>query len=73
MFGFFFTHEKKVTTFEQVSNCNLDHFNQFFQTMLDHGVYLAPSAYEAGFVSAAHTLDDINVTLTKAAVAFASL
>ena len=73
MFGFFFTGEKKVTTFEQVSNCNLDHFNQFFQTMLDHGVYLAPSAYEAGFVSAAHTIDDINMTLTKAAVAFASL
>ena len=73
MFGFFFTNEKKVTTFEQVSNCNLDHFNQFFQIMLDHGVYLAPSAYEAGFVSAAHTIDDINVTLTKAAVAFASL
>ena len=73
MFGFFFTSEKKVTTFEQVSNCNLDHFNQFFQTMLDHGVYLAPSAYEAGFVSAAHTIDDINVTLTKAAEAFASL
>jgi glutamate-1-semialdehyde 2,1-aminomutase len=73
MFGFFFTGEKKVTTFEQVSNCNLDHFNQFFQTMLDHGVYLAPSAYEAGFVSAAHTIYDINMTLTKAAVAFASL
>jgi glutamate-1-semialdehyde 2,1-aminomutase len=73
MFGFFFTNEKKVTTFEQVSNCNLDHFNKFFQTMLDHGVYLAPSAYEAGFVSAAHTIDDINLTLTKAAVAFAAL
>jgi glutamate-1-semialdehyde 2,1-aminomutase len=73
MFGFFFTGEKKVTTFEQASNCNLDHFNQFFQTMLDHGVYLAPSSYEASFVSAAHTIDDINVTLTKAAVAFAAI
>ena len=73
MFGFFFTNEKKVTTFEQVSNCNLDHFNQFFQSMLDHGIYLAPSAYEAGFVSSAHTIDDINVTLNKAATAFASL
>ncbi len=73
MFGFFFTNEKKVTTFEQVSNCNLDHFNLFFKTMLDHGVYLAPSAYEAGFVSAAHSIDDINLTLTKAAVAFGSL
>ncbi len=73
MFGFFFTKEKKVTTFEQVTQCNLDQFNQFFQTMLDHGVYLAPSAYEAGFVSAAHTIDDINVTLNKAAVAFAAI
>ena len=73
MFGFFFTNEKKVTTFEQVSNCNLDHFNLFFKTMLDHGVYLAPSAYEAGFVSSAHSFDDINLTLTKAAVAFSSL
>ncbi|MDW3096429.1 MAG: glutamate-1-semialdehyde 2,1-aminomutase [Gammaproteobacteria bacterium] len=73
MFGFFFTNEKKVTTFKQVSNCNLDHFNQFFQIMLDHGVYFAPSSYEAGFVSAAHSIDDINLTLTKAAVAFGSL
>ncbi len=73
MFGFFFTKEKKVSTFEQVSNCNLDHFNQFFQTMLDHGVYMAPSAYEAAFVSAAHTIDDINLTLNKATEAFKSL
>ena len=73
MFGFFFTDEKKVTAFEQVTACNLNHFRQFFQTMLDDGVYLAPSAYEAGFVSAAHTLDDINRTLDKADAAFAAL
>ena len=73
MFGFFFTDEKKVTAFEQVTACNLNHFRQFFQTMLDDGVYLAPSAYEAGFVSAAHTLDDINQTLDKADAAFAAL
>ncbi len=73
MFGFFFTKEKKVTRFEQVTQCNLDQFNQFFNTMLDQGVYFAPSAYEAGFVSAAHTLDDINVTLDKAENAFAAL
>ena len=73
MFGFFFTDEKKVTAFEQVTACNLNHFKQFFQTMLDHGVYLAPSSYEAGFISAAHTLDDINQTLDKADIAFAAL
>jgi len=73
MFGFFFTKEKKVTTFDQVTQCNIEQFNQFFNTMLDHGIYLAPSAYEAGFVSAAHTIDDINVTLDKAETAFAAL
>ncbi len=73
MFGFFFTKEKKVTTFDQVTQCNIEQFNQFFNSMLDHGVYLAPSAYEAGFVSAAHTIDDINVTLDKAETAFAAL
>ena len=73
MFGFFFTKDKKVTKFEQVTACNLDHFNQFFQTMLDHGVYFAPSSYEAGFMSAAHTIDDINVTLNKAETAFSAL
>lgn len=73
MFGFFFTQENKVSTFEQVTQCNLDHFNQFFNAMLDQGVYLAPSAYEAGFVSAAHSLDDINVTLDKAEAAFAKI
>lgn len=73
MFGFFFTKEKKVTTFDQVTQCNTEHFNQFFASMLDQGVYLAPSSYEAGFVSAAHTIDDINVTLDKAEKSFAAL
>ena len=73
MFGFFFTKESKVTTFEQVQQCNLDQFNQFFTSMLEQGVYLAPSAYEAGFVSAAHTIDDINVTLDKAEASFAAM
>ena len=73
MFGFFFSNEKKITTFEQVTQCDLDRFSQFFTAMLDRGIYLAPSAYEAGFVSAAHTIDDINVTLDKAESAFASI
>lgn len=73
MFGFFFTEEEKVRTFEQVSACNIDQFNQFFQGMLAHGVYLAPSSYEAGFVSIAHTDSDINTTLDIAEQVFAGL
>lgn len=73
MFGLFFTHEEKVRTFEQVSACNIDLFNQFFQGMLAHGVYLAPSSYEAGFVSIAHTDTDVSNTLDIAEQVFASL
>lgn len=73
MFGFFFTDAQQVVSFEQVTACDIDRFNYFFNGMLERGVYLAPSAYEAGFVSAAHTIDDINVTLDKAAEVFAEL
>ena len=73
MFGLFFTEEESVSTFEQVTACNQERFIQFFQIMLDHGVYLAPSSYEAGFVSATHTDEDINATLNKAMVAFEAL
>ena len=73
MFGFFFTDAQQVYTFDQVTACNLERFGQFFNGMLDRGIYLAPSAYEAGFVSAAHTIDDINVTLDRAEKVFAEL
>jgi glutamate-1-semialdehyde 2,1-aminomutase len=73
MFGVFFTDEDKVTSFEQATSCNLEMFKQFFQMMLDHGVYMAPSSYEAGFVSAAHTKEDFDATLNKASVAFEAL
>lgn len=63
MFGLFFTEEEKITNFYQVSNCNLDKFKLFFHGMLEKGVYLAPSAFEAGFVSAAHSDRDIEATL----------
>ena len=59
MFGFFFSEEEHVTNFAQVSACNLERFQKFYHGMLDNGVYLAPSAYEAGFVSAAHSDEDI--------------
>ena len=73
MFGLFFTKEKKVTQFSQVTSCNQEHFNTFFHNMLDLGVYLAPSSYEAGFMSAAHTEEDIQNTIELANTAFQSI
>ena len=73
MFGFFFSDEAKIENFEQVSNCDIERFNQFFHSMLDAGVNLAPSAYEAGFMSSAHTVDDINQTLKAASRAFSNI
>jgi len=63
MFGLFFSSEEKITTFAQVMQCDQDRFKRFFHAMLDQGVYLAPSAFEAGFVSAAHTDEDIDKTV----------
>ncbi|OGI46402.1 MAG: glutamate-1-semialdehyde-2,1-aminomutase [Candidatus Muproteobacteria bacterium RIFCSPHIGHO2_01_FULL_65_16] len=66
MFGIFFTREQRVTRFSQVMACDGERFKKFFHGMLRAGVYLAPSAYEAGFVSAAHSAKDIARTLDKA-------
>ena len=73
MFGLFFTEEKTVSNFAQVTACNTNRFNDFFHGMLKQGVYLAPSAYEAGFVSDAHTTKDIENTLNAAEKVFATL
>jgi glutamate-1-semialdehyde 2,1-aminomutase len=54
-------------------SCDKERFNRFFHAMLAAGVYLAPSAFEAGFVSAAHTAADIAATIERAARAFAAL
>ena len=70
MFGFFFSEAEKVTCFDDVMACNNDHFKAFFHHMLDAGVYLAPSAFEAGFSSAAHSEDDIAKTIEAAKSAF---
>lgn len=70
MFGLFFTEEEKITRFSQVVTCNQKHFNQFFHSMLDLGVYLAPSPYEAGFISAAHTEGEIQKTIDAAEMSF---
>ncbi|MEX2480029.1 MAG: glutamate-1-semialdehyde 2,1-aminomutase [Gammaproteobacteria bacterium] len=71
MFGLFFSDDSPVTRFEQVTACDVDRFRQFFHLMLQHGVNLAPSAYEAGFVSAAHGEAEIAATIAAADNAFA--
>jgi glutamate-1-semialdehyde 2,1-aminomutase len=73
MFGGFFTEDETVTQYHQVINSNVEAFNQFFHLMLDSGVYLAPASFEAGFMSSAHTDDDIATTVDAARAAFAAL
>ena len=73
MFGLFFSDEDKIENFAQVSNCNIERFNKFFHLMLDKGVNLAPSAYEAGFLSSAHSQEDIEKTLDAAAESLSEL
>jgi glutamate-1-semialdehyde 2,1-aminomutase len=73
MFGCFFTDQSEVTQFDQVMACNIEHFQKFFHGMLDNGVYLAPSAFEAGFISAAHGDAEIDRTLAAAQIAFAAV
>jgi glutamate-1-semialdehyde 2,1-aminomutase len=70
MFGLFFTDQAEVTSFDQVMQCDVDAFKQFFHLMLEAGVYLAPSAFEAGFVSSAHSQQDIEDTIHAAETAF---
>jgi glutamate-1-semialdehyde 2,1-aminomutase len=67
MFGFFFTAERHVDRYEKVMACDVERFKRFFHGMLDEGIYLAPSAFEAGFMSAAHTAADIEATTAAAA------
>ena len=69
MFGLYF-RASPPTSFAEVMQCDKDRFNRFFHAMLTRGVYLAPSAYEAGFVSAAHGATEIDATLAAARDAF---
>ena len=73
MFGLFFTDAAEVTNFYDVTGCNLDRYRLFFHEMLNQGIYFAPSAYEAGFVSAAHDRQAIKATLMTAEQVFAKL
>ncbi|MFB2845686.1 glutamate-1-semialdehyde 2,1-aminomutase [Aeromonas veronii] len=73
MFGFFFTDEPEITRYEQVTRCDMERFKRFYHLMLEEGVYLAPSAYEAGFLSLAHGDKEIKHTLAAAERSFAKL
>lgn len=73
MFGFFFTEERPVVNYQQVMAGDIERFNRFFHLLLEEGVYIAPAAYEAGFLSAAHSDDDIDRTIAAAKKAFAQL
>ncbi len=73
MFGIFFTDSNKVTNFNETSQCDVERFKKFYHLMLEEGIYMAPSAYEAGFVSSAHTDEDIQATIDATGRVFAKL
>ena len=73
MFGLFFTEQTEITSFTQTMQCDSKRFNQFFHAMLQQGVYLAPSSFEAGFVSSKHTENEIEQTITAAKTALSEI
>lgn len=73
MFGVFFTNTKRVKCYDEVMACNIPQFNQFFHGMLTEGIYLAPASYEAGFMSFAHSDEDIEKTIDAAKKVFSDL
>ncbi|MBR9828376.1 MAG: glutamate-1-semialdehyde 2,1-aminomutase [Oceanospirillales bacterium] len=73
MFGLFFTDKDVVSSFADATACDIEMFGKFFHGMLDEGIYLAPSAFEAGFVSDAHSEAELDATLAAADRVFATL
>jgi glutamate-1-semialdehyde 2,1-aminomutase len=73
MFGLYFSQDDKITRYSQVVACDKERFNKFFHGCLDNGVYIAPSAFEAGFISLAHSERDIDQTLEVMAKVLESL
>ena len=73
MFGMYFTDQEKIETLSDVKKCDVEKFKKFFHAMLAEGVYLAPSAFEAGFISAAHGEKEIAKTLSAAEKVFSKL
>ncbi len=73
MFGIYFTESDDLSSYAAMTACDVDAFKRFFHGMLDRGVYLAPSAFEAGFISSAHSEDDIAATVAAAQAVFADM
>ena len=73
MFGLFFTDAAEVNGFADVMACDTERFSRFFHAMLEEGVYLAPSAFETGFVSSAHTDEHLEATFLAAEKAFSEI
>jgi len=73
MFGFFFTEDAAINLYDQVVQCDIARFKKFYHAMLEEGVYLAPSAFEAGFVSSTHTDTEITATIEAAKKVFKTL
>ena len=72
MFGLFFTQQETVSSFAEVSDCDTEAFGRFFHGMLEQGIYLAPSAFEAGFIGGAHGEEEIDKTIQAARNVFAT-
>ena len=73
MFGLYFTDQTDITSFDSMLKCDVEMFRKFFHGMLDEGVNLAPSAFEAGFISSAHSDEDIAYTIQAAKAVFARI
>ena len=73
MFGLYFSAEKTIVNFDQSGAVDVDMFKRFFHAMLDKGVYLAPSPFEAFFVGSAHGADEVKKTVEAAEASFAEL
>ena len=73
MFGLFFTDREKVSNFDDVMSCDVERFTRFFTGMLNAGIYLAPSAFETGFVSITHDTAVIDATVEAASQVFETL
>ncbi len=73
MFGLYFTGQEDITSFDSMLACDVEAFKKFFHGMLKRGVYLAPSAFEAGFISSMHSDQDIADTIQAAKATFAEM
>lgn len=73
MFGLYFTDQTQITSFDHILKCDVDAFKHFFHGMLDRGIHFAPSAFEAGFISSAHSDEDIAYTIQAAKETFAEM